>query len=243
MKKTETKNEKIKFSKIKYSTVPIRWVVKGELRLDASFYTKEVFKAIKVLEECGFPLTKISELCEPNGIFNPPPLRRYFTYSPDVGTPYLAPSETLKLKPKEKYIYAQKVEGIEDWYVKEGWVLVTQSGIPGIPVFVSKRIKGIVISQNMIRIVPKAGILPGFIYAYLSTWIGNTLVTKDQFGITVDHIRPHHVAEIPVPLVPDNVKRKIHEKIVRAWNLRDQADEIEKEAIKELEIFLAKEIE
>jgi len=241
MKKAE--NEKVKFSKIEWSPVPIRWVFKGELRLDASFYTEEVFKAYKVLEECGFPSVKLGELCEPDGIFNPPPLRRHFTYTTDVGTPYLAPSETLKLKPKEKYIYAQRVEGIEDWYVKEGWVLLTQSGIPGITVFVSGRLKDFVISQNMIRIVPKTGVLPGFLYAYLSTRIGNTLVTKDQFGITVDHIRPHHVAAIPVPLVPDDIRRKIHEKIVRAWNLRDQADEIENEAIQELEFFLTKKTE
>lgn len=87
-----------------------------------------------------------------------------------------------------------------------------------------------VISQNAIRIVPKEGTYPGFLYAYLSTWFGQSLITKTQFGVTVEHIRPHHVSQIPVPLIPNEVQKQIHLNIVKVFELRDKARELLEQA-------------
>lgn len=78
-------------------------------------------------------------------------------------------------------------------------------------------------SQNAIRIPPIEKDKGGFIYAYLSTWIGQTLLKKDEFGITVKHIRPNQVDEIPIPNISEQKQKEISKKIKKAFELRKQA--------------------
>ncbi len=120
-------------------------------------------------------------------------------------------------------MYANKIENVEDWFVKKGWVLLTQSGNVGLPLYVTEALEKYVISQNFIRIEPKADVLSGYLYAYLSTWLGHSLITSDQFGVTVEHIRPHHISKIRVPKIPIEIQQQIHSNILRVYECRDKA--------------------
>lgn len=196
------------------------WLLTGEYRLDGSFYTEETQKAFRLLKGIGYKTTNIEELSKE--VFNPPPIKR--EYSGREGTPYLTPTEIfqLRLKPS-KYVYAKKMNNIEDWFVKGGWVLITQSGRVGMPYYVTKPLEKFVVSQNVIRIIPQKDVYSGFLYAYLSSWIGQTLATRDQFGVTVEHIRPHHVQKVSVPIFPDEIQKQIHNNIKKSYELRDKA--------------------
>ena len=207
----------------------------GELRLDASFYAEENQKALRLLRESGYEITDINALSK--RVFNPPPIKRQ--YSGREGTPYLMPTELflLRLKPT-KFVFANKMKNIKDWFVEEGWVILTQSGNVGIPLYVTKSLEKFVISQNAIRIVPKEGVYSGFIYAYLSTWLGQALVTKDQFGVTVEHIRPHHVSKLPILLLPKEIQKQIHQNIVKVFQLREKARKL----LKQAEVMLLQEL-
>jgi len=194
----------------------------GEMRLDASFYTEKSQKAIRLLQKSGYKITSIKDYAV--RVFNPPPIKRQ--YSGKEGTPYLTPTEMFqfRLRPT-KFVFANKMEDIQDWFVKDGWVILTQSGNVGIPLYVTKALGRFVVSQNVIRIVPKKNMLSGFLYAYLSTWMGQALVTKDQFGVTVEHVRPHHVDNLPFIHLPKEVQAQIHMNIVKVSTLRDKARE------------------
>jgi type I restriction enzyme S subunit len=65
----------------------------------------------------------------------------------------------------------------------------------------------------------------GYLYAYLNTWMGQAFLTKDQYGATVKHIEPHHVASIPIPRIPE-LEKEIHQKILKAHKLREEAQEL-----------------
>jgi type I restriction enzyme, S subunit len=80
----------------------------------------------------------------------------------------------------------------------------------------------------------------GYLYAYLSSRIGKALVSKDHYGGVVDHIEAHHVKEIPVHDIGADRMVRINEKIVKVWKPREEALELENEAIRDLEILLEK---
>jgi type I restriction enzyme S subunit len=77
----------------------------------------------------------------------------------------------------------------------------------------------------LIRVLPKDEADIGYLYAFLNTWAGQAFLTKDQYGATVKHIESHHAAAIPVPIIPE-IKEEVNLKILKAWQLREEAQEL-----------------
>lgn len=200
-------------------------LIDGDSRLDATYYASGVFQARNILdayEADGHELTSIGAMSA--GTYNPPPVKRTFTDDKVNGTPYMLPQEMFDFYwTPRKYLLADKMSKIEDWFMKEDWVILTQSGSVGKPFFVTKGDENVILSQNAIRIPPADPATGGYIYAYLSTWIGQTLLKKDEFGITVKHIRPNQVNQIPVPDIPYDKQVAISAKVKRAFELRKEA--------------------
>jgi type I restriction enzyme S subunit len=207
-------------------------ILDGELRMDATYYTSSVYQAKKVLEQYEEGGKKVSDVGAYSvRVFNPPPIKRVYTDNRDAGAPYMLPQEMFDFywSPK-KFVLADKMPNISDWYLKERWVVLTQSGSVGKPYLATTADKNTVLSQNAIRVVPKKSYSAGFLYAYFMTWLGQTLLKKDEFGITVKHIRPHHVSGIPVPDLDESKQKTISEKIERAFKLRAEAIKLINEA-------------
>lgn len=200
-------------------------MLEGDIRLDATYYGSAVYQARKFLEdfkETGGQVGTIEAMSD--GTFNPPPIKRVYTDNDEIGTPYMLPQEMFDFywSPK-KYVLKDKMPDIDDWFLKRGWVVLTQSGSVGKPYFATKADEKNVLSQNAIRIPLKDSAEGGFLYAYLSTWIGQTLLKKDEFGITVKHIRPQHVDRIDVPMIDAELRKQVGEKVEEAFNLRAKA--------------------
>jgi type I restriction enzyme S subunit len=209
-------------------SVSLSDILEGENRLDATFYASDVYLVKRILKDCennSIPINNIKDYSK--GTFNPPPIKRIFTDDKKLGTPYMLPQEMFNFvwEPR-KYVLADKMENIEDWFLKRDWIVLTQSGTVGKPYFINEEDEGIVLSQNAIRILPKDGVYSGYLYAYLSTWIGQTLLKKDEFGITVKHIRPHHVDAIPIPHINEDLQKEIHNNIKEAFALKAKANDL-----------------
>jgi type I restriction enzyme S subunit len=213
-----------------------RDIIQGDLRLDASFYASDAAAARKVLEKSGYELRPLSGLVAEGGLFNLTRFRRIWVEGPDLGFPYITASEILLFKQQRvRYISKKKTENPEKFFVKEGWLLVTCSGTVGIPLYVTATLTKFFQSHDLIRIIAKDPNDAGYLYAYLASSIAKPLVTKDQYGGVVDHIEPAHIATLPVPMLEPSTRRRIGDKIVEAWRLREEANRLETEAISELE--------
>lgn len=220
-------------------SVNLSELTKTGCRFDASYYAEEARFASKLLErETGFSIIQIQDLCTSDGIFNPPPVKR--EYSDETGTPYLMPSELFLFRVEPtKYVHAAKIESIDEWFVKEGWLIITQSGNTGIPLYLTEVFEDYVISQNAIRLVTKERAISGYIYAYLNTWIGKALIQKDEFGATVKHLRPHHVAKLRIPVFPKTTIQQISRIIIGIFKLRD----LGRQALEDAEKMLYSELD
>ncbi|MGB7531541.1 MAG: restriction endonuclease subunit S [Halobacteriota archaeon] len=199
-----------------------RWLFDGEKRLDASFYAKDVIPSrvlMAKLEEKGIQVNRIEKLSDK--IFWPGRFKRRYV-SKREGDPFLMPSEVIMFLPKPKKFIIDYPENVS---IKENWILITRSGSIGGCLITSKLLERYVLSDDLIRIVPKDENNVGYLYAYLNTWVGQAFLTKDQYGSTVKHIEPHHVATIPIPRIPE-IEEGINQKILEAHRLREEAQEL-----------------
>ena len=194
-----------------------------EQRLNASAYSFSSIKAINLLESLknkGQLIMNLKDFL--SDIFVGARSKRLFT-SKREGIPYLMPIDLFMFHLKPRKWVKKETEDLENWWVKAGTILITQSGTPGRTIITNKLFEDKVVSPNVIRVVPNSDAPLGYIYAYLNTWIGQALLTKTQYGATVKHIEPHHVASIPIPILEEDTIKKINDMILEAHKLREQA--------------------
>jgi type I restriction enzyme S subunit len=212
--------------KVRPFSVRAHWLTEDDCRLDASFYADEVVAARRVIEDSGFEIKMLGDISVTKEIFNLSRFKRIYTNDPTKGYPYLSASEVLMFRPQSDcWIACDKApKQAERYFAKEGWLLVTCSGAVGRCVLVTKRLERFFITHDLLRVIPS---LPaGYLYAYLSSWIGQALMVKEQYGMTVTHLEPQHLARLPVPLLPDDEQQAIHEQIMQAYRLRDEANDL-----------------
>jgi type I restriction enzyme S subunit len=141
------------------------------------------------------------------------------------------PSQLTDINPKpDKFISSLSKCNISELRLKKGDILLTRSGTIGSVTFVSKTLENTVFSDDVIRITTNKTVDIGFLYTYLKSKIGNTILQTNGYGSVITHIEPEHLADIPIPNPPDNIKKKIHDFVIRSFELRDESNELINEA-------------
>ena len=199
--------------------VPIHMIDDGEKRLDASFYGQDVINARILIDKLGINginITSVGNLSD--RAFWPGRFKRKYV-SIKRGKPFLTPSEVFMFVPKARKFVIDFPEEAE---IEENWLLITRSGTIGRSLITTKLLGNFVLSDDLIRIIPKSSDSIGYLHAYLNTWLGQAFLTKDRYGATVKHIEPHHVTSIPIPFIPE-IEEEISQKVLEAHRLREEA--------------------
>ena len=115
-------------------------------------------------------------------------------------------------------------QGIEQMTLQKGWTLISRSGTIGNVTYVGETLSHFLVSEHAIRIKCKE--YPGYVYTFLKSNIGKTVVCSTQFGAVIQEIEPEHLASIPIPNAPIEIKKKIHNLIIRSFGLRDESNEL-----------------
>jgi type I restriction enzyme S subunit len=203
--------------------VSVHWIYDGEKRLDASFYAQGNIAAKVLIEKIrskDIEVEKIDYLAD--RIFWPDRFKRKYV-SKKKGSPFLTPSDVFMFLPKARKFIAGFPENA---LVQDKWLLITRSGSIGRCLISNKLLSNrFILSDDLIRIILKDETNIGYLYAFLNTWIGQAFLTKDQYGATVKHIEPHHVAAIPIPIISE-IKEEIGKQITMAWKLREDAQKL-----------------
>ena len=211
---------------IPLTIVPAHWFYDGEQRLDARCYAQEAATALRLVKDCEFDVRGLAQLADSD---YPGRFKRIYASSSADGVPFLTASEMLQFRPTSAKYLANTSGVVDVCKVNSGLILITRSGTVGRCVIVGKRLSKFAITDDAIRIQAK-DIPVGYLYAYLSSWIGQALISKDQYGSAIKHLEPHHLAGVPVPLLPDEEQQAIHNEIMRAYTLRDEANDLLDEA-------------
>jgi len=214
---------------LRWSPVTLNELFDNGLRMEASVFDIDGKHARDILNCCEWPLIP---LCGTQGMatnsFYPGRFKRFYcdSNSPNaVG--FLGSSEMLDIHPMPVKFISAGDSSAKAVKVERGFILLSRSGTIGNATFVSTTLERYLISEHAIRIIAD---YPGYIYSYLKTDIGQSLVKSSIYGAVVDQVEPEHLERIPIPNPSKVLKMRIHDLIVHSYNLRDESNALLDEA-------------
>lgn len=137
------------------------------------------------------------------------------------------PSSIVDIKPTpDGYISHLTQVNIDNLRVRKGQILMTCSGTIGKVSLVSNTLDNCIFSHDLLRINCNNDLDIGYIYTYLKSRVGNKILLTNSYGAVITHIEPEHLASVPIPNAPEEIKKKIHDLIMRSYELRDESNEL-----------------
>lgn len=165
----------------------------------------------------------------------------------DDGVPYLDSAQILEVAPDvNKRVLSLQGKRQAGYLVDKGTLLVPCSGqlhgIIGSVVLATEWHEGKVLTNHILRIVPKAkpDIRIGYLQMVLGhPGLGRPRVLKGAFGSSVPELSPRDISAISVPRLSTDNEDKIADAMEEAAVLRAQADQIEDQISEEAESYLS----
>ena len=229
----------VNVSPVKWCSVSLSDVVSRGKRLEASVFDVEAKQARKLVEDGKYPTTMIGG---PSGLSTSyvcGRFKRIWVEKSDY--PIFQPSSIVDVYPTpDGYISQRTKTDIEALRVSKGQILMTCSGTIGKIAYVSDTLDHLIFSHDLLRINCYNSDDSGYVYAFLKSRIGNLILLTNSYGAVITHIEPEHLASVPIPNPPCEIKRRINSLIVHSYALRDESNELIDEAtqllIKELHL-------
>ena len=214
-----------KYSNITWTEVDNLLLSKCDLRLDASFYHIDGLKAKEIINNLKVPKKTITGTDGIALAYHRPRFKRIFLEKSDF--PIYQPGQISEVHPQPTaYISKKTLTDIEALRVKTGQILLTCSGTTGKTTIVGRTLGNNIFSHDLIRITTYDTEYAGYLYAYLKSDLGNTILLTNNYGAVVSHIEPKHLESIYIPILDKRSIQKIHKDIIQAFSLRDQANNL-----------------
>lgn len=207
---------------IQFAMFDLKDLQSNDYRLDASAYcgSSDLKKSI-MSDHRVKSLGEIARIHQPI-IFG----KREMVGTPEKGIPLYSSSEMLMKDPEPSFYISRRFEKKirASLAVTSGSVLLTRTGTVGKTLYVQNSYDGYVVDDHMIRIIPTDARFGGFIYAYLSSKVGQSLIEGLMYGAVQQVIKEYQVASLPVIVLDDDIVEHINELILRSSRLRDNAN-------------------
>lgn len=200
-------------------------------RLDASYRANEGSKVLSLLHKwksansLSRRLDSICNVCLPNGIFIGGRAKRHYVDDPEHGIPFLSSSDMLLASMDGVKFISKQLLALDTLLLRPGWTLISRSGTIGNTAYVRGDMDGLAGSEHIMRVVadPKK-ILSGYLYAFLSSIVGVSMIRQGTFGAVIDTIEPKYIASLPIPRLDPTQEEHIHQLIEQAAQLRVEAN-------------------
>jgi type I restriction enzyme S subunit len=206
-------------------------VERGGMRLEASAYGIQAREAVAELRATGLHLSPLygdgGLSTEAHNAFR---FKRVFVAA-GHGVPFLSSSDIISMKPHiDSYLSRSQTKRLDHLIIKRHDVLISRSGTIGNVALAGSTIAGLALSEDAIRVRTDDPAVAGFIAAFLRSPHGRVQLTQATYGSVIVHIEPEHLNEVLVPLLHPVRQAEIGQRMLRAVELRDQANELLDEA-------------
>lgn len=211
---------------MKIATIHNNSLQDGSKRIDPSYHLSESINLKKRLLNSPYDLSTVGEKSE--DVFLGNIFTRVFVKDSEHGIPYIAASDMTKSNVNSgKFISKKQAINLKKLMLDSGWILISCSGTLGNVVYTNDSFKNTFATHDLIRLIPdERKMSSGFLYAYLASKYGYTLLTQSGFGGVVKHINQEHVKNIPIPIFPESKQQEIHNLIVESADLRVEANRL-----------------
>ncbi len=225
-------------SPLKFCTVTLSDVISRGKRLEASVFDVEAKHARAAVEHGKYPVTKVGGADGLASSYVCGRFKRIWLDKSDL--PIYQPSSITDVYPTpDGYISHKTQTNIDALRVHAGQVLMTCSGTIGKVSFVSKTLDNQIFSHDLLRIDVNDPEDAGYIYAYLKSSTGSKILLTNSYGAVITHIEPEHLATVPIPNAPVDIKKRINDLVVGSYEMRDASNDLIDEAtallVKELQ--------
>lgn len=199
------------------------------LRFDSSYHLSDGVTVKRDIAASPYPLMFIGKAAE--RIFIGGRARRVYVKDKKHGIPFLSSSDILQADLENVKLASKKyTPNIEEMTLQKGWTLITRSGTIGNCAFANAKHAQKLASEDVIRLVPNNILKQGYIYAYLASKPGYSLLTQGTFGAVIQHIEPAFVASLPIPVLPESFQQEVDDLIQESAKLREVAADMLEQA-------------
>lgn len=211
------------------------WLRELGCRLDARPFVSGALEARKTLQALSARKDELHTLTRGGlaGIFHAGREGRTWVDDPEYGVPFLGSSDILDADLSNLPLMSKKqVAGNPQFVIHQGWTLITRSGTIGRTAYVRAEMNGMACSEHAMRVVPdESKILPGYLYAFISSKYGVPIVVSGTYGSIIQSIEPQHIATLPVPRLGKRLEQKVHDLVQDAAAKRTEASRLMADAV------------
>ena len=131
------------------------------------------------------------------------------------GVPYLSADDVFTANPySQRNILVAPDDGHEDYFVREGWLLMACSGqvygLNGTATIATRWHENVFFSHDLIRIEPKEGVRAGYLLIALThPTLGRPLLMREAYGMSISHLDAGYVAAFPVVRLDADLETEI----------------------------------
>ena len=223
---------------------PIGFVVDAQAtfadsrRLEANYFNPTAREAEEVIRSVPGGVQRLGNLVD--DVFVPGRFKHVYG---EGGVPYLDSAQVTETTPDvAKHVLSLRGSERSDYLVERGTLLMPCSGqlhgIIGTVHVATSWHEGKVLSNHILRIVPRAGsqIRGGYLHIVLNhARLGRPRVIRNAFGSSVPEIAPDDIKRLTVPRLEPAVEGDIADRVEEATNLLKQATVLDEATAEEAE--------
>lgn len=211
--------------------------VKSAGRMDAEYFQPKFAKLEKKIKEHN--AQKLGDLVTVKKGFEPG-AEAYL----EEGKLFIRVSSLTKLgiiDKDQKYLSESLYKELKkDYEPKVGEILLTKDASPGIAYVVKESVEGI-ISGGVVRLkLKERGVEPEYLTLCISSTVGQSQVQRDAGGSVIAHWKPAQIKSLLIPILSQNVQKKISGLVTRSHEAREKAKKLLEDAKAKVEELIEK---
>ena len=205
------------------TTVSLSEIFRNNIRLEASSYSIDARQALDELKNSNLKLVSLlGDTCD--SCSDPIRMKRHYV-DEKHGTPFFTSSDIIGLRPEARNFISKKLtKRLNETLIEEWDILISRSGTIGNIGFASKRMEGVALSEDALRLKCDNKQTAGYVAAYLRSSYGRLQLTKATYGSVVTHIEPEHLKRVIIPALHPIKQSTIGQLFVDACLARDKAN-------------------
>lgn len=214
----------IEESSLKWCSVPLSDVISRGKRLEASSYDVQGKAAMQTIKAGKYGYTSfLSPDSLVKAAYHAPRFKRnYVEKNSPESVGFLGSAEMLDIKPSADKFITKALADKLDLFVKEETVLMSCSGTIGRVSFANSSLIPFALSQHIIKIFCHK--YSGYIYICLLNDLVQKQIQSLVYGAVIQEIEPDHLGKVIIPNAPIEIKERIHNLIIKSYELRDESN-------------------
>jgi type I restriction enzyme S subunit len=205
-----------------------------DIRFDASYHDPSVAKILRQISSMN--TLRLEDKRLTSAVRAVTKFRKR-VYVQRGGIPMLSSKQILQIDPVDVKRLAKgaHTKDLPEIALKERMIAVTCSGTIGRVQIIPAYMEGWTANQHAIRLIAAEDMNAGYLYAWLASEYGQRLIRRYSYGSVILEIDREMLGSVPVPYPGKSIRAAIGDLVLAANSLRDQAWQIERGAIDELE--------